>query len=136
MNIRAKAGVSLIEILVAVLIFTLAMGGLLSCIFSTMYLSEISRNSTIITADLRNIMEQIRSTPFDHITTDFPHNVQDGPGAKPYQNLVGVYRLVNEHITVTFTNPNSDPLEIKATATWQDKRGRNYSASMYTFKTR
>ncbi len=136
MSIRTKAGVSLIEILVAVLIFTLAMGGLLSCIFSTMYLSEISRNSTIATADLRNIMEKIRATPFDHLTADFPHNVQDGPVAKPYQDIVGGYRLVNEHITATYANPNSDPLEIKVTAVWQDKRGRNANASLYTFRTR
>ncbi|HTY44477.1 MAG TPA: hypothetical protein VMD52_00580 [Patescibacteria group bacterium] len=136
MNIRVKAGVSLIEILVAVLIFTLAMGGLLSCVFSTMYLSEISRNSTIATADLKNIMEKIRATPFDHLTADFPHNVQDGPIAKPYQNIVGAYRLTAEHITVTYANPNGDPLEIKATAVWQDKRGRNANAALYTFKTR
>jgi len=136
MKRHSKKGTSLIEIIVAVAIFTLAMGGLLSCILATMYLSEISKNSTIATADLRNMMEKIKATPFDYLTADFPDADVDGPAANPYPGITGAYKLINEHITVTYANPNVDPLEIRVTATWADRRGRTYNGSMSTFRTR
>lgn len=136
MRTKKKTGTTMIEVLIAVTVFGFAMAGLLACILSTIYLSEVSRNSTIITSDLKNIMEKISATSFDRITSDFPNGVQDGPIAHPYQNIVGGYTLTNEHITVTYPNVASDPLEIHVTATWKDLKGRPYSASISTIRTR
>ncbi len=139
MAIRAgnkERGTSLVEILVALTIFVIAMSGLLGSIFAVVYLSETSRNLTVATSDLNNIMERIRATPFDHLAADFPQGVADGTAANPYQSIVGGYRLNNEHITITYANPASDPREIKGTVAWQDKKGRSYTASFSTYRTK
>jgi prepilin-type N-terminal cleavage/methylation domain-containing protein len=130
-----QRGTSLIEILVAVAIFAVAMSGLLGSIFAVVYLSETSRNLTIATSDLNNIMERVRATPFDHLAQDFPQAVTDGPAANRYPAIIGGYRLNNQHITVTYANPAGDPREVKTTITWEDKKGRPYTASFSTYRT-
>lgn len=130
-------GTTLFEILLATFVFVLAMGALLSSIAAVLYLIDVSKDQTIAVADLRNIMEKIRVVSFADVITVFPNGVQDGPGGNSYQNMVGGYSLTEGHITITyFPDINSDPLQIKAEVTWQDKRGRAYSAFMSTFKTR
>jgi prepilin-type N-terminal cleavage/methylation domain-containing protein len=133
---KRHKGMTLIEILIATLIFTLALGALLNGIMAALYLIDQSRNQTIATNDLRNMMEKIRATSFADMFLLFPDSVADGPGNNRYQTYVGGYSLTNEHITVTYADTLVDPLEIKVNLTWQDKRGRTYNASISTFKTR
>ena len=135
MLFRSTKGTTLIETIVVAMVFTIAIIGLISAALSSVYFIENSKNATIAIADLTNIMEKIRATPFDSITTQFPDAVADGPGNSPYSSILGGYTLSNEQITVSYTDANSDPLEILVTITWQDRRGRTYSASMSTFGT-
>ena len=124
------------EIMVAAAVFVVGLAALLSGLLSAVYFMEHSRETTIAVSDLRTIMEHIRSTPFSDLTTNFPNAVQDGPTGNNYPAIVGGYALHNEHITVTYTDPSTDPLEINVSLTWQDKRGRSYSSSMSTYMTR
>jgi Tfp pilus assembly protein PilV len=131
-----KKGTTLIEILVATLVFVVALGALLSSITALLYLVDLSKEQTIAVGDSRNMMEKIRATAFADMQTQFPNAVIDGPSARSYSTVLGGYALSSEHITVTYANINSDPLEIKVSVSWQDKRRRGRNVSSSTFKTR
>lgn len=136
MRIKSNKGMTLMEIMVAAAVFVIGLAALLSGLLSAVYFMENSRETTIAASDLRTMMEDIRSSPFSDLTTDFPNGVQDGPVGNPYPTIVGGYALRNEHISVTYTDPDTDPLEINVLLSWQDKRGRSYSSSMSTYMTR
>lgn len=136
MKLRRQKGTSLMEILVATFVFTIAMGGLLSSILAIVNLIDLAQDTTIATANLNNMMEKIRATPFAYMTSRFTDDQADGPGGNPYQSIVGGYTLTNEQITANYADVNADPLEINLTLNWNDKRGRPRSISMSTFKTR
>jgi len=127
---------TLVEVLIAILIFVIAAGALISSISATARLISEARDQTIASNDLRSMMEKIRSTAFDTITTRFPNTVVNGPGGTTYQNYVGSYALSNENITVSYTNVNSDPLEIKVVANWRDRINRLHNTTVSTFRTR
>lgn len=136
MKIHDIKGMTLIELLIATLVFTIALGALLNSIIVVLYLIDLAKNQTIAISDLRNMMESIRVTAFADTLSLFPNSVVDGPVKNSYRSVIGGYTLYNEHIIVTYANVHSDPLEIKVNLTWADKRGRNHSASVSTFKTR
>lgn len=133
---KSKKGMTLIEILIATLIFTLALGSVLGSLTLVADLIDIARDKTVATSDLRNMMERIRAVPFDSMLAKFPNGLTDGPASNPYQNITGSYVLRNENITVTYANPNTDPLEINVLARWKDKKGHLFNMSVPTFKTR
>ena len=131
-----KSGFTLVEILISALIFTLALGVLSSSLITALHLIEVSRDRTIAISDLRDMMEEIRVTPFVDMLSVFPNSMVDGPGGSSYQSIVGGYSLNNEQIVVTYAGMNSDPLEIMVNLSWLDKQGRAYGVSASTFKTR
>lgn len=136
MKFRNQQGMTLTEILIAALVFTLALAALLSSISYVLYLIDISKDETMANCDLKNMMERIKVTPFADTLSLFPNGVVDGPVSNSYQTAIGGYSLNGEHISVTYANVNSDPLEIKADLTWQDKHNRSHSVSLSTFKAR
>lgn len=133
---KDRKGISLIDILVSLFILTLSGAALLSLLLSALYFIDLSREQSIAVSDLRNMMESVRATPFSNMPANFPNNTQDGPSSRRYYTLIGGYNLRSEHITVTYANTLSDPLEVKVTLSWQNKYGRLMSSSMSTFKAR
>lgn len=129
-------GMTLVEILIATLVFVVALGAVLSSIVAILYIIDLAKDQTVAMSDLRNIMEQIRATTLANMASLYPNAVADGPANNRYQTILGGYSLNNEHITVTYFDINSDPLEINVRISWEDKYRRPYSTSMSTFKTR
>ena len=136
MRIKNTKGMSLFEIMVATLVFVLAMGALLSSLTGVLYLISQAKDETIAVSDLKNIAERIRATSFNNVPVFFPNGTQDGPAFNLYPAIVGGYNLTSEHITVTYPDAGADPLEIRITATWQSRNGRSYNTALSTFKTR
>jgi Tfp pilus assembly protein PilV len=133
---RKLKGLTLVEVLVATLVVTIGLASLLSSLTSMLYLIQDSKSQTIANADLRSIIEEMKSTPFDSMSNVFPNAVVDGPAIHRYNTITGSYTLSNEHIIVTYPNVSADPLEILVTLTWQDMMGRARNLTMSTFKTR
>ena len=136
MRINNAKGMLLMEILIASLIFTIALAGLVQAFFAMIYLIDISKDQTVAMDDLRDMMEKIRLTPFVSTVTAFPHGVADGPIANPYANIVGGYTLNNETITVTYANVTTNLLQLMTTISWQDRQNRGYTRTLSTFKAR
>jgi len=134
---RAKnIGATLLELVVATLVFSVALGALLSGMTTILQLIDHSRDQTVAVTDLRNMLEKIRATAFANMQARFPNGVANGPAGNRYSTLLGGYTLRNEQITVTYPSVGADPLEIRVTVNWQDKRSRNWAVSGSTFKTR
>ncbi len=136
MKLRVSKGMTLVEILIAALVFSVALAALLGCLAAIIDLIDIARDATVATSDLSTVAERIRATGFDSITTNFPDGDVDGPASNPYQNITGGYTLNNEQITVTYTNSSADPLEICIAGTWRDKKNHSYRANLTTSRTR
>ena len=103
---------------------------------STFTLIELARERTIAVSHLRNMMEEIRSTPFASVRTSFPNNFVDSSATNRYVNIIGTYELRGETITVTYANVIANPLEIRVDLNWLDRRrGSPCILSVYTFKT-
>ncbi len=136
MNIKSKTGTTLIEILFATLVFTIALSGLMSSVLAIVSLIDTAQETTIATSNLKNMMEKIRVTPFANIASNFPNALIDGPVGNPYSAIVGGYTLINEHIVANYANPIVNPLEINIRVNWQDKQGHLRNISLSTFKAR
>ena len=127
---------TLTELLVVTLIVSLAVGATLICFSQVFYLTEIAKDTTVCVSDIRDMIEEIWSTPFDFITTNFPDGDVDGPAGNDYGSIVGGYTLKSEQIIVDYVDDEADPLEIKVTASWTDMRSRSRNIQLSTFRTR
>ncbi|MCM8824038.1 MAG: hypothetical protein NC822_05120 [Candidatus Omnitrophica bacterium] len=137
MKIKIKRiSITLVEILIAITIIVFATVAIIQFYLLCLSLSEINKEETIAMADLTNMMEAIKCTPFSNIIVDFPNGVPDGPIGKEYPTIVGGYFLTDEHIVVTYVDPNSDPLEIMVSISWKDRRGQTRTKYLVTKKTR
>ena len=114
---------SLIETLIAIVMTVICIVPIIGSYLTVCSWSETNREETVAMMHLANIMETIKSTPFSDITADFPNGDEDGPTGNVYAVIAGGYTLKNEHITVSYVNPASDPLEINAVVRWKNAIG-------------
>jgi len=84
MSFAHKKGTTLVEVMVATLIFVVALGALLSSITELLCLVDLSKEQTIAVTDLRNMMEKIRATAFSDMQAQFPDAVVDDSSAGRY----------------------------------------------------
>lgn len=129
-------GITLVEVLIAITIVAFAAVAIIQVYISSISLSEINKEEAVAVEHLTNIMEAIKCTPFNSITTDFPDGFPDGPASNEYSALTGDYALAGEQIVVSYVDPASDPLEIIASLSWQDKRGIDHTKYLVTKRTR
>jgi type II secretory pathway pseudopilin PulG len=118
---KSKAGITLVETLLAITIMVFATVAIMQFYLSSLVLSEINKEGTVAMAHLTNMMEAIKCTPFSNMLTDFANGVSDGTTNNNYATLVGSYILKDEHIVVSYVNPSIDPLEIMVSVSWQDR---------------
>lgn len=135
-TINSNRGMTLVEILFAAAIIVTTTVAILQFYLSTLNLSEINKEANIAAFHLTAMTEAIKCTPFSEITVDFPDGVTDGMPGNNYATIVGGYILKDEHIVVTYVDPDSDPLEVNVGVSWQDKRGVELTRYLVTKRTR
>ncbi len=132
----SNAGLTLVEVMVATAICLVLLGLVMESMVGLGRLVSINNDTATACNDLRNMVERIRGTTFDFMVSTFPNDLADGPTLTPYSGITGAYSLKSESIKVNYANPNTDPLEIKVTVSWQDAKNRTRSVSAVTFRTR
>lgn len=132
------AGLTLVELLFAVVVFIAAGLGILMAYQSAFELSEVAQQTSMAVNDLHDMMEKIKDTSFGAIPTTFPAGVVGGSGGNPvvtatYGGIIGGYSLTQERVTVTYPSPVPDPLEIVVTLSWLNG-ARTYTRSLSTMR--
>ena len=124
---RNDKGLSLLEVLVAMLILGFGILGLapmlVSAIFSNSYSSEVTK-ANVIAQDKIEFMQSLVSfnpLPWNEVTN----------------NLSGAYtRTTRVDVDSTDASVPSGVYRIKVTVNWTDKAGKNRSVNYYTYKMR
>jgi len=129
---RARAGFSLLELMIAVVLLTL---GVLSAFYgqvSSLNLLRAARERNTAMSDLEACMETILSEPLASIPVNFPADVS----VPAFDGL----NLTAQQLVPTYPGfaggPVPEPLEIRLTATWNDWRGRPQAIRLASVRTR
>lgn len=129
---RSRAGMTLVELLIAIAVLVVAGVWLLSAYQSALHLTEVAQQTTVALNDLGDMMERIKATPFTQLAANFPNGVANG--AAGYAVAIGNYTLPNEQITVTHSPSTvADPRELIVQVTWTN-RGRVYQRRTSTVR--
>ena len=131
---RHQSGMTLVELILAGLMLVIAGLGILGAILQGQTLLEHSSNTMRAVNDVEDLMEHIRTTPFDQVQARFPAGDPDGGAVTDYRPIVGGYTLDGEHIVVTYPSQTTGRIEILVTVNWMN-RARPRSTSLSTVRT-
>src|SRR3989338_5943300 len=101
---RERRGVTLVEILFALVVVVISGVWLMVAYQSALHLTEVSQQANAALSDIRDMMERIKTTPFTALDASFPTGAVNGVvGAGPdlYTGIVGGYALTGEQVTGT-----------------------------------
>ena len=132
--LRRRSGMTLVELILAGLMLVIAGVGILGAILQGQTLLEHASNTMRAVNDVEDLMEHIRTTPFDQVQARFPAGVPDGGGVTDYRPIVGGYTLDGEQIVVTYPSQTTGRMEILVTVNWTN-RARSRSTSLSTVRT-
>lgn len=136
MRLRAArkfdAGFTLVELMVAMAIFSAVLGATAQALVSYYAALDFQnqrntaiRNCTTILSQMREARDDNANNFPDAITTEWPDN---GP-------IDGAGTLPQEVIDVQYVNTNANPLEVTVRSRWVDLRGRAVAVSVTTMLT-
>lgn len=124
--IRPIAGFSMVEVLLAFLVLSIAMLAFYSTVSRALILSETNKQIKTAAADAQSIIEEIAGMPFDQIMDpDYPtpenpaprfrHRQEIDParlwGVDPLTLMLNLPHLEDERITVTYAAQDSGDLD-------------------------
>ena len=128
------SGMTLVELLLASIMLVIAGIGILGAILQGQTLLEHASNTMRAVNDAEDLMEHIRTTPFDQVQARFPAGTPDGGGVTDYRPIVGGYTLDGEQIVVTYPSQTTGRMEILVTLNWMN-RTRSRSTTLSTVRT-
>lgn len=123
-----RGGFTLIEVMVATAMLSVAALVAFPTILSFIQLSDAARQEDLATQDLMAAVEDVVATPFSRLTTTYA----DGQEIPKYALL----HLPQERIVVDYVDPNADPLHIAIVATWADAKGHPRQETFRCVRTR
>lgn len=123
-------GFTLVELMIALAFIAVGLLGAILANTAIQQRSEGAYQRMVATQDAHRVIEQMRNTSS---TGNFPQNVTatfPNGGA-----VAGFNNLTNEQVTVAYTNPAADPLDITVTTTWRENGMRNATTQLRTLMT-
>jgi prepilin-type N-terminal cleavage/methylation domain-containing protein len=128
---RKESGFTMIELMVALLVLSTVFVGYISANIIAQRNTETLNERTVAIQDANRVIEQMRTIATS--PGDFPDNVTD---AYPNNTTpVQLNNLTNEVATVSYADPNSNPLITTITVTWLSYTGRPSTLSIQTYIT-
>lgn len=125
-----RKGFTLIELMIALLVLTLAIVGYVGANVIAQRNSGEMHERTVAIQDANRVIEQMRDTSR---TGTFPGNVVS---LYPQAGVVaGINNLTNEQITVTYANTTANPLDATITVTWLSYTRRQNTETVRTYIT-
>lgn len=122
--IKEEGGMTLIEVLIATGVVSVALLSLYLTMLSCMKLSEVDGEIKSALMDLETVVEDISSTPYRDLKTRFPEETP----------LTTYNNLPEEELTVSYNDIEDGLTEITITVTWKSCLGRTLSKSVVTMK--
>lgn len=133
---RSRAGISMVEVMLAIVVLLVAATAAFSSQMTSMRLIKQSREQGIALADLQTCMEGVRIVPVDELPvagSPYAH----GQEVAAYNDLhLRNQRLVVNYQDYTLGGPIPDPLIVTLTMRWQDDRGADQTLQLHTVRTR
>ncbi|HOF41431.1 MAG TPA: type II secretion system protein [Candidatus Hydrogenedentes bacterium] len=128
----SKAGMTLLEIMIAVTIFMVVLGGVAQILIS-FYAAQLMQSQRLAVAEnAKSVFTEMRQHRDQH-PDDFPGAVTtrwpDG------SVIPGAGTQTNETIRVDYVNTAANPLEITLTSTWVDLHNRTMTMTVSTVLT-
>ena len=109
-----ERGVTFVELLITVFVFTGAILGALMFFVNAMIASQYAKDLTVVTSHAEYVMEEMESrSTLANIT---------GTNWVAWYASQGVANLPGEVINVTFTNTSADPLDISVNLRWSTRK--------------
>lgn len=129
---HTHAGFTLIELMIALLIASLTLGGYIAANILVQQNNEEMNERTIALQDANRAIEQIRAAARP-TTPVFPENVT---GAYPDNSTVqGSGNLADEIIRINYEDLTANPLLLTATVTWTSSTRHTRTATVQTYIT-
>ena len=118
---------TLVELLMAIVILTVGVFGVLSFVINTSYSIQLARDLTVATTHANYILEEMKAsdTLAEITSTTWDVNSLDAQADV----------LSNEVITVTYDDAAADPLHITINVAWSNSRG-SYATNFITEMTK
>jgi len=126
---RRRTGFSFIEVMIALAVVAVTMLAFQSAWVSSLKLSRTSKQMNVANFKLQAVMEMIKGTAFDKVTTDFPDGGEIDLATVIDSNFQNNFTLLDEQVVATYVDPNAEPLEVTVTITWASP-GRRQQMSL------
>lgn len=113
MGLKRSKGFTLVELLLAVLILSGAVGGALLLYTASMASSQLAWDTTVATTHAEHILEEMQAR--DSLQAILALNWQGWIEGQ------GLNTLPGEKIDIVFADPGGDPLDVEVTVRWTGK---------------
>ncbi|MCL4692387.1 MAG: type II secretion system GspH family protein [Candidatus Hydrogenedentes bacterium] len=132
---RDESGVTLLELTVASGILAVALVLLMGGLVSIADTNEITENQSMASSHLESVIEEIQALPYDQLL-EYQPPALPGLGATSTVQVAGIDSGGNQVLfpvdPATLGTPLPNPTEVQVTITWNDVRGRPYTARAST----
>ena len=128
-GLRTIQGFTLVEVMMAMLVFVTAVVVLLGVYIGVASLRETSRNTGQAMADARAVLEAMRDKSATSLAT------VTGTDWTDWADTNGLTSLNSEVVTVTYENALADPLDVTVQIDWQERQ-RDRTATINTLVTK
>ncbi len=143
-SIYSRAGFTMVELIIALLIFIIAVGSAFATFQASAQLTESARDRMVALQDASSVLEEIKALALQNVMTTLPAQLSSGQFNSQLRtfdsngNATGqsVPALTTEQITLTsnpqIINANTTLVTFTVTVSWAEARGRQSSLSLTT----